>query len=97
MPHCWKIYKKNDINKTAIDPIEVDEEICRQIGISPDPVEYYEDWWDIVGCGLICGQSIPQLIEEVRLSSYYNEKIETMLQVLSEYSGEAWYRSSGFR
>jgi hypothetical protein len=93
MPHCWHIYKKEDGNKTPINPIEVDEEICRRIGVSPDPVKYYEDWWDIVGCGLIGGYSIPQLIEEVRRSPYYTEKVEIMLQVLCEYSGEAWYRS----
>lgn len=90
MPYYWQVKDKNG---KVVDPIVIDEQICKHLNITPDPVEYVDDWWDWVGMVLISGKTIQEYSQKIKTSDTATERSRAIWNVLSEYNGEAWYRS----
>lgn len=89
MPHYWNIKNKNG---EVVDPVVIDEQICKALDINPDPVKYVNNWWDLLGMILIDGRTTQDVYEESLLSTFATRKDQIIWQILSEYNGEAWYR-----
>lgn len=53
--------RKTDKLYLGRDLIEVDERMCRVLGVSPDPVDFYRHWLDRHGFRLALGQSFDDL------------------------------------
>jgi hypothetical protein len=89
MAHYWNIKNKRGV---IVDPVIIDEQICKALNINPDPVKYVNDWWDLLGIILINGKTTQQVYEESLSSTFATRKDQIIWQILSEYNGEAWYR-----
>jgi len=90
MPYYWQL-KDKDVK--VVDPIVLDERICKHLEIKPDPVKYVEDWWDMVGFALIEGRTTREVFEEAKTSFFATPRDQRIWAILSEYHGEAWYQS----
>lgn len=89
MAHYWHIKNKKG---EVVDPVIIDEQICKALFINPDPKKYVDDWWDLLGMILISGKTTQQVYEESLSSTFSTRKDQIIWQILSEYNGEAWYR-----
>lgn len=90
MPYYWQLKYKDG---TVADPVVIDERICKSLNITPDPVNYVGDWWDLVGIILIAGKTTPEIFEEAKTSFFATPRDRVIWGILSEYNGEAWYQS----
>ncbi len=43
--------------------IEVDEDMCKVVGVEPDDVTFYKEWVDTVGFGLAVGRTYNEIRE----------------------------------
>lgn len=50
MPIRYYLRRKADgPNGGAVDPSDVDVELCELLGVKPHPEDYVKGWWDILG------------------------------------------------
>ena len=49
MPNMVSISRKGEDKIVVVHPNLIDEEICKYLGIEPDPKWYVCGWWDTVG------------------------------------------------
>jgi len=59
MPACIQFSDENGI----VNLTEVDERMCRDFGVAPDPTKYYRYWLETIGFGIALGKTREELIE----------------------------------
>lgn len=87
MPVCFQLIDKTT-NRAAVLP-EVDNRICKELGVEPDPVKYYLQWYDAIGLRLALGTSFSQLREEWK--EYPPDPLDAVLDILErDYTPNNW-------
>jgi hypothetical protein len=57
MPNCFRLLRDG----AAVRLAQVDDEMRRAFGASPDPAHYFEEWYNIIGYELAMGRSFDQI------------------------------------
>ena len=60
MPNCFSLSPKANPDKPA-NLIEVDQEICKFLGVPCDDVAWHDGWYDMIGFRLACGKSFDDI------------------------------------
>lgn len=87
MPNCFQLYKKGEDSPS--DLVVVDNEMCAHFGASPDPVRYFEAWFDIIGFRLATGYSFVDMRVEFAKDARLVEIVDWLDQ---HYSPNAFYQ-----
>jgi hypothetical protein len=86
MPNCFSLTDKRTGELASLSG--VDDRMREHFGAAPDPVKYYESWYDIIGLSLALGRTLPELIER------YAGKDEVLhaiaLWLAEHYVTDAW-------
>lgn len=98
MPNCFQLLSKKTGEATRF--VEIDEELCKHLGMPVDPVKWVGGWYDWVGWAIaVSGKTLPQLVQEgeadvKRLAGDELEQAEFMLKVVTfldeNYTSDAW-------
>ena len=59
----------------ALDPIEVDEMMCRELGVESDGREYYGGWLEFFCRGIGAGYTLSQLNEKMQKAVHFTESL----------------------
>lgn len=87
MPACFQLTKKGD-NK-PMNLVKVDEFICEQLGVLPDPVKWYACWHDLIGLGIACGNELGS--DKLR-KAFSEPPLSDVLKVLEDhFISDAWH------
>jgi len=87
MPNCIQFTSKT--TSKTVSFVEIDEELCKMLGVKPHPTLFVESWYDLLGWPLSMGASLEKLQKEFpkeekplgKIISYLNE----------HYTVNAWY------
>lgn len=93
------------ISKTTQKPVpfaEIDDELCKAMGVEPHDTDFLRSWYDIIGLRLALGRSFEEIqaeFEERKASAADNDNSEfwtdmnKILQYIREnYDSTAWYQ-----
>lgn len=61
MPNCFNLTRKTATNEGPVKLAQIDDELCKHLGVVADPVKYHLGWYDSVGFGLATGLTFDQL------------------------------------
>lgn len=61
MPNCFQLIRKSDPQAGPVSLSLIDEEMCKHFGVTPDPVQYYCEWFNWIGFRLAMGRSLEYL------------------------------------
>ncbi len=90
MPNCFQLTKKGDTEASKLS--DVDEAICKHLGVAPHPTRYVDYWFDSIGFGLATGRGqlgSQELREFVR--GFSPSTLPKILKFLEEnYTSSAW-------
>ena len=59
MPICFSLTRKGEDRPASL--AQVDNEICAHFNVTPDPIKYYERWYDIIDLSLAFGDTHEQI------------------------------------
>ncbi len=91
MPNCFQLRKKGEKEPSTFQ--DIDEEICKHLGVTPDPVKYHCGWYDLIGWRLAIGNEFPAIIKEFKgePEDPYYVKLTKIAEWLNEhYTSSAW-------
>ncbi len=100
MPNYFALIRIQDKDKPQEEqkyvPLEiVDEEICKALGKSVHPTEYYMGWYDSIGLMLACGKTFEEI--ESLANSWYPESEESPILDVIKFMKENYISSSWAR
>jgi TorA maturation chaperone TorD len=68
MPNCFQLTRKGDTHPSPL--VLIDDLICEHFGVEPDPVTYFNSWYDSIGFKLAMGKSLTEIV------NYYHREYE---------------------
>lgn len=78
MPNCYQLIRKSTGQAAKLN--EIDEELCKMLGVPVHPTMWVNAWHNTIGFGLACGRSFDQLREEERQRK--DEWVEVSLKII---------------
>lgn len=82
MPVCFQLYRKGQTEPLAFQVI--DDEMREHFKAPPDPVNYYERWYDTIGLGLACGHDWEMI------KAFFPAKAAIIDWMAERFSADAW-------
>ena len=55
MPNCFTLTRKGASAPSKF--ADIDNELCAHLGVQPDPIRYYQGWYDCIGFALAIGKT----------------------------------------
>ena len=91
MPNSFSLTRKSNMDAGPVSLQQIDNEMCADFGLVPDPNNSYHLWVNTIGLALATGQSFNDIIKECHFSmaeypesaSYYETKLK-----IAEYLNE---------
>jgi hypothetical protein len=88
MPNCFSLTRIGE--KEPEKFAKIDEEMCREFGVEPDPVKFYNSWFDVIGLGLACGWDWEKIKE---INKDWPEILLIIDWLEKNYVYDSWYES----
>lgn len=95
MPNYFRFTRKSDGTLPTLG--EVDEAVCKRLGVECDPVKYYAGWYDSIGELIALGydaEKMRNVYKEVESGS--PEMLAVALAIIdaldAEFTWSAWYQ-----
>lgn len=89
MPNCFSLTRKGEATPTPLQ--EIDRELCQNLDLPYDDLEYTCEWYSIIGFALAMGGTLNQIVETLepgsnryRIAAYLNE----------HFTSDAWAERS---
>jgi len=100
MPNCFSLTRKSDKAAGPVSLSKIDEELCQHFGVQPDPVKYYEGWYNSIGLQLALGRDFQYMREFIQglFQKYPEEKVQLQheLDIINWFDqnseSDAWYQ-----
>lgn len=86
MPNCFSLMPIG--GKESVSLQDVDNKMREAFGAEPDPVNWYENWYDIIGFSLATGKT-PEYIRELLQDE--PELLAILTWIEANYVVSAWY------
>jgi hypothetical protein len=91
MPNCFQLIDK--VSGVPATFCSIDDRLCADLGVTPDPKLYYMGWYDIIGIRLATGSDWDKIEAEFSVAhDEWEDKIRQVIQWMRErYDSTAWY------
>ena len=85
MPNCFQLTRNGD--KEAMSLLQIDDSICKHMGVEADPIWWCCNWYEVIGLLLSCGKSFDEIIE-----NDFSDEIKKIAEYLRDnFVSYAWY------
>lgn len=90
MPNCFQLFPKGSAE--AADLHKVDEEICAHFGAPVDPVNWYANWYNIIGWDVAFGRPLgsAELRERTAKLDPGGPLVDVLKFLEERYTSDAW-------
>jgi len=93
MPNCFKIMEKDSIE--AVSFSDIDDKLCKLLGVEPDAKYYVESWVDTIGRMISIGKPLGS--EKLRtavkkMSGEDSNSWKILIYLEQHYHSDAWYQ-----
>jgi len=86
MPNCFTLTRIGSTVPSALS--QVDEALCRHLGVAVHPTKYVAHWYSIIGFALACGAELNQeMVNQYRDDPELHRIAEYLLE---NYTSDAW-------
>lgn len=82
MPACFCLFPKG--SDTPARLADVDEAMCAHFGVTPDPVRYYQGWYDIEGLMMALGRDWDYM------RANFPDRAAIIDWLAANYTSDAW-------
>ena len=95
MPTVVNLIKHGEQKPSSL--AQVDDDLCKFLGVTPDPDICYAHWFDIIGFAIACGRTLDQLIERYTQGDEADTTYATIARWLKDnYTAEVYYQPKGW-
>ncbi len=90
MPNCFTLTRKSDPDAGPVTFAQIDEELCKHLGVECHPKQYYLGWYDGIGYALAIGKNWDQIRETLREYNYDEEAFKIVDFLEENFVANAW-------
>ena len=83
MPNCFQLTRSGD--KEPMSLLQIDELICKHMGVEADPTKWCCNWYNVIG--LLLSKSFDEIIED----DFSDEIISIAEYLRDNFVSDAWY------
>ena len=95
MPNCFQLTLKGQDKAALLS--DVDEALCKHLGVEVHPTRYVYGWYNSIGCALACGKDWDWMRQQYQARQAndseddYSKEFAILDYLEANYTAEAWY------
>lgn len=91
MPNCFTLTRKREEEPSTF--VEIDNELCKMLGVEPDPEFFVNDWYDNFGLIITMGTQLGTSEFRKYLSRFPEGRLKKIGWYLEKnFKSNAWYQ-----